>query len=186
MARSSRETEIKLAVSDARAGRRLLRQSGFHVVGRRVFESNTVFDTPGRLLRRGRRLLRVRQVAGETILTYKGPPLVARHKSREELELSLSDGRPFVAILERLGYQPMFRYEKYRTTFGEPGVAGEAVLDETPIGTYLELEGGPRWIDRTARRLGFAEPDYITSSYGALYLEWCRERGVQPTNMTFR
>jgi hypothetical protein len=35
------------------------------------------------------------------------------------------------------------------------------MLDETPAGVFLELEGPSRWIDRTARRLGFAESDYL-------------------------
>jgi hypothetical protein len=54
-----------------------------------------------------------------------------------------------------------------------------------PIGTYLELEGAPRWIDRTARALGFGPPDYITASYGRLYLEWCAREGREPSHMVF-
>jgi adenylate cyclase class 2 len=56
---------------------------------------------------------------------------------------------------------------------------------ETPIGVYLELEGAPRWIDATARRLGFKRADYITDSYGRLYFVWCEQRGVHPTHMVF-
>jgi adenylate cyclase, class 2 len=186
MAHGSRETEIKLSIPDAAGGRRLLRAAGFRVAKRRIFEANAVFDTPRLSLRRTRRLLRVRQVGRDSILTYKGAPLVSRHKSREELELSVSDARTFTAILDRLGYRPMFRYEKYRTTYREPGVSGEVTLDETPIGVYLELEGSARWIDRTARRLGFGERDYITASYGRLYLEWCQSNGLKPAHMLFR
>jgi adenylate cyclase class 2 len=58
-------------------------------------------------------------------------------------------------------------------------------VDETPIGVYLELEGSPAWIDRTAFQLGFADKDYITASYARLYVEWCEARGVAPTNMLF-
>ncbi len=60
-----------------------------------------------------------------------------------------------------------------------------ATLDETPIGIYLELEGTPAWIDRTARRIGFREEDYITESYGRLYLDWCRKNRVKPGDMVF-
>jgi adenylate cyclase class 2 len=59
------------------------------------------------------------------------------------------------------------------------------MLDETPIGAFLELEGGPRWIDRTARALGFPRDGYITDSYGKLYLEHCQSKGVEATNMVF-
>jgi hypothetical protein len=36
-----------------------------------------------------------------------------------------------------------------------------------------------------ARHMGFAERDYITASYARLYLEWCAEKGVKPSNMVF-
>jgi hypothetical protein len=46
MTHSPTETEIKLAVPDARTARKLLRSAGFTLARRRVFESNVVFDTP--------------------------------------------------------------------------------------------------------------------------------------------
>ena len=46
MSKGTQETEIKLAVKDARSARRLLREAGFVVSRPRVFEANTVFDTP--------------------------------------------------------------------------------------------------------------------------------------------
>jgi len=185
MAHGGHETEIKLAVEDAAAGRRLLGRHGFRVFKRRVFEANTVYDTSDLRLRRAQSLLRLRQAGRSFKLTYKGPPTPGRHKSREELELDLPALSPFDAILERLGYQPVFRYEKYRTEFRRPGVSGVATLDETPIGTYLELEGQPAWIDRTARLLGKQDSDYITASYGTLYREWCASRGCEPGDMVF-
>jgi adenylate cyclase class 2 len=60
-----------------------------------------------------------------------------------------------------------------------------ATLDETPIGIFLELEGNPGWIDRTAATLGFSERDYIVESYGRLYLEWCKRRRCKPKDMVF-
>jgi adenylate cyclase class 2 len=50
---------------------------------------------------------------------------------------------------------------------------------------YLELEGPPGWIDRTARQMGFSEEHYITLSYARLYLDWCRKNRVKPSNMVF-
>jgi adenylate cyclase class 2 len=124
-------------------------------------------------------------VRREVTLTYKGPPKNSKHKSREELEIMASDARTLGAILGRLGFQRVFRYEKYRTEF-QRGSTGIVTLDETPIGNYLELEGAPPWIDRTARLLGFTEPDYITLSYGSLYLDWCAREGHEPADMTFK
>src|ERR1035438_5574550 len=89
------------------------------------------------------------------------------------------------AIFERLGYRPVFRYEKYRTEYRLARGAGIATVDETPVGTYVELEGSPAWIDRLAARMGFEESDYITASYARLYLDWCRTQRVKPGNMVF-
>jgi adenylate cyclase class 2 len=185
MRHAARETEIKLAVPDVKTARGLLRAAGFRVSRRRVFETNAVFDTPEMGLRRAAAVLRVRQAGGVATVTYKGPAEVGRHKSREELELEISDARAMGAIIERLGLGPVFRYDKYRTEYRQPGRSGIATLDETPVGVYLELEGAPNWIDRAARKLGFTEDDYITASYARLYLEWCARNGVRPSDMVF-
>jgi adenylate cyclase class 2 len=186
MASGTREIEIKLPAADAATARRLLRNAGFCVSRRRVFEANTLFDTPELSMRSSKKLLRVREAGGKVIVTYKGPPTIARHKIREELELEISGAAPMRAIFDRLGFRPMFRYEKYRTEFRKPANPGVATVDETPVGVFLELEGPPRWIDRTARALGFREQDYITSSYGRLYLDWCESHGVPPGDMLLR
>jgi adenylate cyclase class 2 len=186
MNHSPQETEIKLAVPDVRTARRLLAKVRFTVSRRRVFESNIIFDTARLTLRRASTLLRLRQAGRLTTVTYKGRPAVAKYKTREELELQIADAAAMHAIFERLGFHPAFRYEKYRTEYRQNRGAGMATLDETPVGVYLELEGPPGWIDRTARQLGFTERDYITGSYARLYLNWCRENRVKPSNMVFR
>ncbi|MEX2261682.1 MAG: class IV adenylate cyclase [Bryobacteraceae bacterium] len=179
------ENEIKLSIPSPQAARRRIRQAGFQLVHPRTFESNTVFDTPGSgLLARGE-LLRVRRFGKQVVLTHKGPAHTGKHRTREETEVELSDAAAFERILRRLGFHPVFRYEKYRTEYAKPGEHGMILVDETPIGAFLELEGGPRWIDRTARALGFSEADYITKSYGGLYQEWCERNGVPRGHMVF-
>jgi adenylate cyclase class 2 len=185
MPKGTQETEIKLAVKDTRSARRLLHEAGFVVAQRRVFESNTVFDTAELSLRRSSCLLRIREAGGVVTVTYKGAPVAGKHKSREELEVKVDNAAAMTAIVERLGYRRVFLYEKYRTEFHQPRRAGVAMLDETPAGVYLELEGTPHWIDLTARRLGFQESDYITASYGRLYADWCAANGRAPGDMTF-
>lgn len=185
MASSSREIEIKLPVESVSEARRRLREAGFYIVKKRVFEKNTLYDTEGLDLRRSSRLLRVRESGKSYKLTFKGVPEVSKHKSREEIETEIDDGPAFAEILERLGYAPIFRYEKFRTEFERNGGKGVATLDETPVGTYLELEGDPDWIDRMARELGFEEKDYITASYGRLFEEWRERTGSALQEMVF-
>jgi adenylate cyclase, class 2 len=142
--------------------------------------------------------------AGSAILTYKGPnpsnrigsnrPARSRFKIKEEVEVELCNmpGDPGEAasqmerILRALGLRPAFEYEKFRTTFVLIGVRGVKVeLDETPVGSFLELEGTETAIDRAAKRLGYSRQDYSTKSYGALYIEFCRTHGIHPRNMLF-
>jgi adenylate cyclase, class 2 len=184
--RGSRENEVKLRVHDAAGGRRLLRRAGFRVSKARVFESNDIFDTGDRRIIGAGGVLRLREVNGRGTLTYKGAVRdTGRHKSREEIETDLDDPAAARLILERLGYRQIFRYEKFRTEFARPAEPGHATLDETPIGVFIELEGPPRWVDRTARSLGFTAKDYITRSYGRLYLDDRATRGKAVGNMVF-
>ncbi len=97
----------------------------------------------------------------------------------------MSDAAAVARIFERVGLQPIFRYEKYRTEYSRNSDPGVIMLDETPIGNYLELEGPANWIDTTARELGFSESEYVLASYGTLYLEYCRERNIEPADMAF-
>jgi adenylate cyclase class 2 len=185
MPQGAHETEIKLPAPDVASAKRMLYRAGFRVYKRRVFEDNTVFDTPRLTLRKASTLLRLREAGGKAIVTFKGRPIASKHKSREELEVEVSDAGGMRAIVERLGFRPIFRYQKYRTEYQQPSRVGVATLDETPIGIYLELEGEPGWIDRTAAKLGYTEDAYIVSSYARLYFDWCKKNRVKPGNMVW-
>jgi adenylate cyclase class 2 len=98
--------------------------------------------------------------------------LANSYKIRKEREVIVADPATMAAILEGLGLRPIFRYEKYRSTYSLPTTGGLKVeLDETPAGNFLELEGTPKAIDRAAALLGYRREDYITKSYGALWME---------------
>jgi len=179
------ETEVKIRIGEALPAAQALEAAGFRVTQPREFESNTVYDTRDRSLRAAGVLLRLRQSGGRFILTFKGPAKPGPHKSRLELETTVGSSKVLDRMLHELGYSPTFRYEKYRCVYQEPCDRGVVTLDETPIGNFLELEGGGEWIDATASRLGFARSEYILESYGRLYLEHCAQAGVKPGDMVF-
>lgn len=180
------EIEIKLRLPDKLALiRHALHGAGFRILKPRMHETNTLFDNSKRTMRQHGKLLRLRKAGPHRFLTYKGPSEPSRYKKRQEIEIDLRNGDGLEEIFTHLGYRPVFRYEKYRTEYSKPRGEGKVLLDETPIGNYLEIEGTPRWIDRTARSLGFNPSDYITRSYGYLYLAYCRERRVTPKDMLF-
>ncbi len=175
------ETEVKIPIKDVETAQRLIESGGYRVVEPRTLQSDQVYDSPDSSFRESGRLLRLRSENGGAILTYKGPVVRGLpHKSREELETSAADGATLRLILERLGFVPSFRYEKYRTTFRAAEEPGIVVLDETPIGVFLELEGPGYWIDRAAETLGFGAKDYVTASYATLYSDFLKQHGGPP------
>ena len=181
------EIEIKLRLrADLAQVRRDLRKLGFRITKRRALESNILFYNSKRVLRKHGKLIRLRRVGRHALLTYKGPAEQSKYKRREEDEITLSDGAVVEKIFTHIGYHPVFRYEKFRTEYSKSSEAGKVLLDETPIGNFFEIEGTPRWIDRTARLLGFSVEDYINRSYGYLYLAYCRERRIRPKDMLFK
>lgn len=173
----SRETEIKLRVKDAQEGQSLLQRAGFQPASARRFETNVIYDTPQQDLHRRGELLRLRSINGTNILTFKAAGSNDRYKVRPEIEVQVSDGQALAEILERLGFRPAFRYEKFRTDYVSADAGGHASLDETPIGTFIELEGDPGWIDQAAERLGFDASAYITATYAELFFE---QRAASP------
>ncbi|MFZ1007775.1 MAG: class IV adenylate cyclase [Candidatus Sulfotelmatobacter sp.] len=182
--RSNREIEIKFRVENVRSLARKLRTAGFRVVTRRTHEMNTLYDLPGELLRKKKELLRIRKYGSAWTLTHKAGKKAGRHSSREELETSLGDGKKMDLILRALGYTPSFRYEKFRAEWTDG--KGVVVVDETPLGNFCEIEGMPRWIDATAKKLGVTPADYITKNYVTLFSEWKRQHRSTAREMTFR
>jgi adenylate cyclase class 2 len=185
------ETEIKLlwqgSGEDARA---LVERHGYKLSSPRTLESDQLFDLPSGALRQSDQILRLRKSSSveqgrRAMVTYKGCASREIYKSREEIEFDVSDPDAFTLVLERLGYHPGFRYEKYRTMFKAYGEPGLITIDETPIGIYLELEGPQAWIDSTAARLGFPAERFLTVSYAGLYREHLEQHPGGPADMTF-
>lgn len=185
------ETEIKFRVTDPAQLEASLGGLGFRRITARSFESNTLYDTPGRSLRAKREILRIRNYNGRWILTHKRIPDSGigedRHKHRVETETELSDGNALAEVFHSLGLEPVFRYEKWRTEWADnqPEFTGHCVIDETPVGIFAELEGPPAWIDRISSHLGIAPEEQLTLSYGRLFEQWCERTGSTAQHLTF-
>lgn len=181
------EIEVKFRVADAEILTQRLRDAGFRLETPRTFERNILYDTPDRRLRAQTAILRVRRYGDRWIVTWKCLPQnhdpEARHKHRDETETRVEDGDALGHIFTQLGFKPAFTYEKWRTEFTDS--TGHCVLDETPIGTYAELEGPPEWIDAAGRRLGVDPGEFLTLSYGRLFEKWREETGSSVENLTF-
>jgi adenylate cyclase class 2 len=161
-----------------------LKRAGFKRISRSTHEMNSLYDLPRQKLRKRGELLRLRKYGETWVLTHKAKGKSGRHKVRVELETRVENGDQMDAILRALGFAPTFRYEKYRAEWSDG--TGHVVLDETPIGTFGEIEGPSRWIDRTARALGITPGHYITQTYAELFFIWKRATCSTATEMTFR
>jgi len=177
------EREIKLRFDNPDEARtRILALGATPLHGRRLQE-DCLLDADDELLRRQRSVLRVRNEGGKSLLTFKGPVQPSLMKLREECETVVADGDMLLTILQQLGFHVWFRYEKYREEFS----AHDAVIaiDETPVGTFVEIEGGETAIHETAAALGRSPADYITDSYRLLFLQHRDAFGLSGQDMVF-
>jgi adenylate cyclase, class 2 len=180
------ETEVKIPVPNSAAVLEQLDRVGLTLTAPRQFESNTLYDSSDGRLRQAGMILRLRESGDQLVITWKGPEEPGKHKSRPELETTVGSLDVMRKILCHLGFEPVFRYEKYRREFSAgKSSSGVVTLDETPIGNFLELEGPGDWIDEMARLLRFSPDDYLLESYGRLYRKFCERQGVEPRDMVF-
>jgi adenylate cyclase, class 2 len=162
------ESEVKLRVASPEAARAVLERAGARLETPRHFEDNNVYDDASLTLRGRGATLRLRRTLNGATLTFKGPRLLVEGvKTREERETSVSDAEAAHGLLAGLGFRPVFRYQKYREAWALGGT--EVVVDETPIGTFMEIEGEVSAIHDVARSLGFSPRDYLADSYVALF-----------------
>ena len=113
-------------------------------------------------------MLRLRRTPGMCTLTYKGPRRVEGGiKVREERETVVAEAEETHAILTALGYRPVFRYQKYRESWSHRGQ--EIVLDEIPVGTFVEIEGDAAGIREVTAELGLDPADYMADSYVSMF-----------------
>ena len=177
------EREIKLrfgSVDEARCA--ILACGATPMLGRRLQE-DALLDTDDEELRRRRCVLRVRMENGKSRLTFKGPMQPGIMKVREEIETVVGDGNILLRVLQEVGLHVWFRYEKYREEFAHEDVI--VAVDETPVGTFVEIEGSERGINTTAEALGRSTADYIQDSYRGLFLRLREEFGIAGPDMVF-
>jgi adenylate cyclase class IV len=163
------EAKIKVTLEESRKAYEELRNScnepSCFVDPIPVLETNTYFDRRGTLQKQGL-ALRTRQTWDRTgamtqVITYKGPLLKGKYKTREELELPIQtggriDSHTMGKLLPCLGFNPTISFHKRRheCTFiksgGDPGHGGGSSLsvkikvafDQLPtIGHFIEVEG---------------------------------------------
>jgi len=177
------EREIKLRFGSMEEARGAVQSAGcMPLLGRRLQE-DALLDTEDEQLRRRRCVLRVRVENGKSRVTFKGPVQPSAFKVREEFETVVGDGEVLLRVFEELGLHVWFRYEKYREEFSHEDLI--VAIDETPVGIYVEIEGGEEGIAAMAGALGRSPSDYILDSYRGLFLKHREELGLTGHDMLF-
>jgi len=179
------ETEAKFFVLDLDKVRTRLQRLEARLIQPRVLETNIRFDLPDGGLRSEGRVLRLRQDT-EAKLTYKsGSNNQQGVLTRREIEFVVEDFEKAKLFLEELGYQKLFYYEKYRTTYEFSNC--NIMLDELPYGNFVEIEGESVESIRTvAINLNLIWDTAIPTSYHVLFDRLhAKYPGLDPSELSF-
>lgn len=113
-----------------------------------------------------------------TVLTYKGPRVDDRSKSRQEVETVLDDAAATDGILQALGFDAAATVEKSRERYAVDGFV--VALDEVAgLGSYVEVEAEGEAAEvetlrqgafEVCRTLGLDPDESIRTSYLGLLL----------------
>jgi adenylate cyclase class 2 len=181
---NSVETEVKVLVESLAILEVRLKGLGATLAAERVFERNVRYDDDARSLSEVGQVLRLRTDT-RARLTFKAPMGKAENgiTSRAELEVTVDDFDTMDAILQRLGYRPLWVYEKYRTTYHWHGC--EIVLDEMPYGLFVEIEGEISAIESVLAALGLEAAPRLPASYSVLFLKLKQLLNLPFDDLTF-
>ena len=177
------EREIKLAFRTAGEARAALVAAGAAPLAPRRLQDDVLYDTRDRALFAQRSALRLRREDARAVLTFKGPVTPGLTKSREEIETAVGSHDAAADLLARLGFEPWFRYQKYREEFTAEGVI--AAVDETPAGVFVEIEGREDAIIALAAKLGRGPSEFILDSYRAIWVAYQQARAAGAGDMLF-
>jgi adenylate cyclase class 2 len=184
---TSQEIEAKFYVKDSKEIESRIRELDARLIQPRVLETNIrfdLFDDARPRLRSEGRVLRLRQDTAAR-LTYKGAGQSEQGiVNRTEIEFTVEDFEKAKSFLEALGYQKLFEYEKFRTTYLFPSSEGSThvMLDELPYGDFVEIEGESiQGIHSLAEKLKLNRIAAISMSYSALF-----ERLRDDLSLTFK
>jgi len=178
------EIEVKFLLEDLPAMRQRLVALGATLSTPRTYEENLLFDTPDAQFRQQGRLLRLRRDRRNRI-TYKEPTTHndLDFKIMQEYEIEVSDFAQAHAILAKLGFVQVLRFEKYRETFTYQDA--EIVLDEVPFGTFMEIEASQEGIRALVTALDLDFATRLVSSYVDIFDAVCTTYSLPVTDITF-
>ena len=172
------EIELKLRVESHGPVRQRLRNIGARFI-EAVVETNRIYDRADGMLHKRGCGLRLRWLLlpdgrrGRATFTFKGPRMATAMKSREEIEVGVTDGEGMARVLKRLGFGPILHYEKHRESWQHDGCRIE--LDEPArLGLFVEIEGpDERSIRAVQTALELDKAVEVPTSYVGMLSAYC-------------
>jgi adenylate cyclase class 2 len=138
------ELKVKFEKNDIPNFIRKLEDLGFERVVKKK-EEDIYFNGIDRDFRETDEALRIRTSTNldkgyvKYYLTYKGPKMDDISKTREEIEVQVSNGIHTKKIFEKLGFQPVKPITKIREIYKRDGVI-ISIDNVEDVGTYVEFE----------------------------------------------
>jgi len=132
------EVEVKAKISSGdEVSERIISLGGRHI----SYEEQTdiYFNAPHRDFAETDEALRIRKTGERTFITYKGPKIDDRSKTRKELEVEVADAETAAGILESLGFRMVREVFKERRTYSLEDFT-ISIDTVRGLGTYLEIE----------------------------------------------
>jgi adenylate cyclase class 2 len=145
------EVEIKAYCEDSEALRARIAELGGALEGS-LMEEDSYFGHPSRDFAASDEAFRIRRTPVGSVVTYKGPKIGERSKTRFEKEVAIGDADGFAEILDRLGFRPAGTVRKSRELYALEGV--HVCLDKVEgLGYFAELEVLSEEREEAERRL---------------------------------
>lgn len=162
------EIELKIPVEELTFVREGLTRGSAEAVHPMAREVNLLLDTEDRRLERAGSILRLRRYGAHHILTFKGPAVYhGAIKERPEREIEIEDVERMRDILSDIGLRQVAAYEKDREMWLIDEIS--VVLDHTPMGDFVEVEGPRERLQGVARSLGLDPSTAVKGSYLSLW-----------------
>jgi len=132
------EVEIKAYAPDIGRVETRLRELGANFLIERL-EEDVYFASPSWDPASRDEALRVRTTPGGSFLTYKGPKMDDITKTREEVEVVVSNAEDTITLLNRLGFEPVAEIKKIRRVYEVKEFL--IMLDDVfGVGSFVEIE----------------------------------------------
>ncbi len=149
------EVEVKARIKDPSETETMLLAKG-GVFIKEAVEEDLYFNHPSRDFALTDEALRLRQVESETYLTYKGPKIDKKTKTREEHQVRLDGFQDACAILRSIGFRDVQMVRKRRRYYrlGDYEVCLDSVEG---LGDFIEIEARDMY-----------EPDRLLDMLGEL------------------